>query len=75
MTEDSIFMRRRFKEITPDDNLEDLDVIEVEKAVDIAFEIIGYNPVDKDKSFNTAWTSSGAVKLWEFIYDVWEVDK
>ena len=72
---DSVFMRSRFKEITPEEHLENLDVTEVEKACHIAFEIIGYTPRDFNKAFTTAWTSSGAVELWEFIYDVWEADK
>ena len=67
----SEFMLSRFREITPARKLSDMDIIEVERDCKVAFEIVGYNPSDFDDSFQSAWESSEAEDLSDFIFDVW----
>ena len=65
----------RFKEVVPPTKLEDVDIIEVEKACNTAFKIIGYKPQNFDESFSKAWRRSIADMLFEFIFDVYMEDK
>ena len=64
----------RFKEVVPVERLDDLSYDEVKKDCNVAFKIIGYSPKNLDTSIEKAWESSTALSLFEFIYDVYEVD-
>lgn len=68
---DSEFMLSRFRDICPVENMEDVDVIEARKSVDIAFKIIGYFPENLDNVFRKTWETSEADVLSDFIYEVW----
>lgn len=65
----------RLKEVCPQKSLSEMDILEVQKACRVAFEIIGYSPENFDESFMKTWESSERDDLYEFIYDVWEVDR
>lgn len=65
----------RFAEVIPRDKLENLDIIEVERATRTAFRVIGYVPRDFKESFNRAWRHSVAVMLFEFVFDVYMEDR
>lgn len=64
----------RFKEIVPVERLDNLSPVEVKRDINIAFQIIGYSPKNLDESMSKAWETSTALSLFEFIYDVYEVD-
>ena len=64
----------RFKEVIPVERLDELSTIEVERCCKTAFSIIGYSPIDLEKSIEKAWEFSTALSLFEFICDVYEVD-
>ena len=67
----SLIVKERLRDICPRENVSNMDVIEVEKATNVAFKIIGYNPENFDDDFRKSWENSDAVMLWEFIFDVW----
>lgn len=64
----------RFKDVVPVERLDDLSYDEVKEDINIAFKIIGYSPKNLDKSIEKTWESSTALSLFEFVYDVYEVD-
>jgi len=64
----------RFKEICPANKIVDMTSDEVDKAVKIAFEIIGYNPNNLSSALEVANANSLATWLYEYIYDVWRYD-
>ena len=64
----------RFKDVVPVMRLDEMDAVEVGKSCKTAFSIIGYSPKNLDESIEKAWESSTALSLFEFIYDVYEVD-
>ena len=64
----------RFKEIIPVKRLDEMTGTEILKSCKIAFEIIGYSPNNLEESVSKAEESSTALSLFEFIYDVYEVD-
>lgn len=64
----------RFAQIVPVQRLDELSAEEVSNSCNVAFKIIGYTPKNLEKSIEKAWESSTALSLFEFIYDVYEVD-
>lgn len=64
----------RLKEVCPVEKLGDLSSDEIEMAVNIAFKIIGYKPIDKQKAIQKATETSTATWLCDFIFDVWRCD-
>ena len=64
----------RFRDVVPVQRLDELSSDEVIRDCNIAFKIIGYTPKNLEKSVEKAWETSTALSLFEFIYDVWEVD-
>lgn len=72
---ESVVMKERFRDITPDNiQFGGMSRADVEEAVNIAFQIIGYVPNDMWKCIDKAWNESEADELCEFIYDVWRFD-
>ena len=69
--DESLIVESRLREICPKKNLSEMDIIEVEKATRIAFEIIGFKPKNFKKIFQKTWESSEANMLCDFIYGVW----
>lgn len=67
-------VKERFREIVPSKNLENLDILEVEKSLKISLKIIGYSPKNLEKSFEKTWKTSTATTLVDFIYECWECD-
>jgi len=68
-------MKSRFHEVVPESQLLTMSAPDVEKAVKIAFEVVGYTPKDSFKKIvDRAWGESTATELWEFVYDVWRLD-
>lgn len=66
-------VRDRLLEICPQKNLGILTMDEIKKSCRVAFEIIGYEPVNLDESIvKSNYTDDTA--LWEFIYEVWRID-
>lgn len=68
---ESEIVKHRLNEICPKKSLEEMDIIEVKKAVRIAFEIVGYLPENFDDDFSKTWGSSEVETLGEFAYEVW----
>lgn len=64
----------RFKEIVPVKRLDEMTPSEIDKSIDVAFQIIGYTPKNLEKSLEVAIYESEATSLFQFIYDVYEVD-
>lgn len=64
----------RLREICPLKKVSEMDIIEVEKATNVAFQIIGYKPKKFQYAFGQAWENSDATDLSDFIYDVWRFD-
>ena len=64
----------RFKEIVPVKRLDEMTPSEIGESINIAFKIIGYSPNNLKKSLEVAIYESEAVSLFQFIYDVYEVD-
>ena len=45
------------------------------RAVNVAFEIIGYNPINLEEAMEYINNTSNAGMLSEYIYEVWEADQ
>lgn len=71
MSSDSEIVKARLEDVCPQKSIKEMDVLEVEKAVRIAFEVIGYLPENFDDDFSKTWGSSSVENLWEFAYEVW----
>ena len=71
----NIVVRDRLREICPVQKLSEMDVIEVEKACNVAFKIIGYNPKNFEDAFQKTWETSDAEDLCDFVFEVWRNDK
>ena len=71
----SRILAMRLEEICPKKYIENCTLDELIKDTNVAFEIIGYSPVDLDKSVEEVYLNAReSVPLWKFIYDVWSVD-
>ena len=64
----------RFKEVIPVKRLDEMSSDEVIQSVNVAFKIIGHESDNIEESVEKAWESSTALSLFEFVYDVYEVD-
>lgn len=64
----------RFREVIPIERLDDLTHDEVTTNCKVAFEVIGYKPNNLKESIKKVEESSTALSLFEFIYEVYEVD-
>ena len=71
----SEILKNRLEDICPLQRVDELSSTELDNAIDIAFEIIGYNPKFLETSKEYVRDTSNAVQLWEYIYDVWEADQ
>jgi len=78
MKDHSCVVYDRLKEITPVEKLDNLPIDNLSKNCRIAFEIIGYEPVNLDNSIKEslkfARDSGENYSLFEFIYLVWRND-
>ena len=71
----SRILAMRLEDICPEKYIGDCTLDELIKDTNVAFEIIGYTPVDLDKSVEEVYLNAReSVPLWKFIYDVWSVD-
>lgn len=71
----SRILAMRLEDICPKKSIEDCTLDELIKDTNVAFEIIGYSPVDLNKSVEEVYLNAReSVPLWKFIYDVWSVD-
>lgn len=70
----SRILAMRLEDICPKKSIEDCTLDELIKDTNVAFEIIGYSPVDLNKSVEEVYLKYESVPLWKFIYDVWSVD-
>jgi hypothetical protein len=70
----SEIVQGRLKEVCPPTLLAEMDADEIERAVNVGFQIINYKPVDVAEAMRKANENSTAVWLWEYIYDVWRCD-
>lgn len=73
----SEIVRNRLREVCPVEKMEDLSFEEVDMAVRIAFNIIGYKATDRKVAIQKAYESSvdGHYWLCDFVYDVWRLDR
>ena len=71
----SEIVRARLEDVCPVQRVDELSADELDNAIDIAFEIIGYNPKFLETSKEYVRDTSNAVQLCEHIYDVWEADQ
>ena len=65
----------RLMELCPPKKMDDITIDEIRESVNIAFKIIGYKPIDMDKSIDKALDTSNAEWLYQFVYDVWRCDQ
>lgn len=70
----SRILAMRLEDICPKKSIEDCTLDELIKDTNVAFEIIGYSPVDLNKSVEKVYLKHESAPLWKFIYDVWSVD-
>ena len=70
----SRILAMRLEDICPKKSIEDCTLDELIKDTNVAFEIIGYSPVDLNKSVEEVYLNCESGLLWKFIYDVWSVD-
>ena len=70
----SRILAMRLEDICPKKSIEDCTLDELIKDTNVAFEIIGYSPVDLNKSVEEVYLKYESAPLWKFIYDVWSVD-
>lgn len=68
---DSEIVRDRLIEVCPNESIKEMDILEVEKGVRLAFKIIGYLPENFGDDFSKTWGSSTVETLGEFAYEVW----
>ena len=65
----------RFQEICPEKTLKNLSVEDLKNDTNVAFKIIGYDPVDLDGNVSIVAESGKSFEnLAEFIYEVWRLD-
>ena len=67
-------VKDRLREVCPPTHMVDMDADEIEKAINVAFKIIGYKPLDLMNSTRRAYEISTADFICDFIYDVWRCD-
>lgn len=67
-------IKKRLQEICPDKRIDDMTYDEMERAIHTAFEIIGYEPNDLNKSWEYAYNNCKTEYLWDYIYTIWEAD-
>lgn len=67
-------VRDRLREVCPPTHMGDMDTDEIEKAINVAFKIIGYIPIDLSESMRRSYELSSADYLCDFIFDVWRCD-
>ena len=65
----------RLREICPDKAVADMSISELKEDCHVAFEIIGYNPIDLDTAVEEVYVNHDIKHLYEFIFRVWSVDK
>lgn len=65
----------RLRDVCPLQKLSEMDIIEIEKSCYVAFDVIGYNPVNFKQSFDKVWKTTDAEYLSDFIYEVWGNDE
>jgi len=71
----AMIVKGRLKEVCPNQTINEMDIIEVEKACNVAFKIIGYEVKNLEKSVQKVWeTSEGDTCLCDFVFDVWGED-
>ena len=71
----SRILAMRLEDICPKKYIEDCTLDELIKDTNVAFEIIGYSPINLNKSVEEVYLNAReSVLLWEFIYNVWSVD-
>lgn len=70
----SRILAMRLEDICPKKSIEDCTLEELIKDTNVAFEIIGYSPIDLNKSVEEVYLNCESGPLWKFIYDVWSVD-
>lgn len=71
-------VRDRLLEICPEKNLENLSREDLKNDTNVAFKIIGYEPVDLGTNVSTVadelCNGKSFDSLAEFIYEVWRID-
>lgn len=65
----------RLRDVCPLQKLSEMDIVEIEKSCHVAFDVIGYNPVNFKQSFDKVWKTTDAEYLSDFIYEVWGNDE
>lgn len=68
-------MKARLKEICPDKKVSEMTSDELLKAVNVAFEVVGYEPIDIEEAMEYINNTSDAEMLSEYVYLVWEADQ
>ena len=69
-------VKDRFREVCPNQTINEMDIIEVEMACNVAFKIIGYEVKNLEKSVQKVWeTSESDTYLCDFAYEVWRSDE
>lgn len=78
MSSMDMIVKKRLNEITPDESVDDKSIDELVRDCHIAFEIIGYNSINLEKTVRKV-SKSFENKSWDhhlatFIFNVWRSD-
>ena len=71
----SEIIRDRLNDVCPVKKINEMTSDELLKAVNVAFEVIGYNPIDLEEAMDYINKTSNAEMLSEYVYFVWEADQ
>lgn len=65
----------RLREICPSDDMTEKSLNDLIKDTNVAFKIIGYNPENLEESVKKTYLNHDFENLYEFIFEVWRMDK
>ena len=68
-------MKSRLDDVCPVKKVGEMTSDELLKAVNVAFEVVGYEPIDIGKAMEHINNTSNVEMLSEYVYLVWEADQ
>ena len=71
----SEIIRDRLNDVCPVERIEDMTDEDILRAVNVAFDIIGYNPINLEEAMEYINNTSNVEMLSDYIYEVWEADQ
>lgn len=71
----SEIVRARLEEVCPVQKIKDMSYGEIVKSTNVAFKIIGYEPINLEEAMSYINNTSDVEMLSDYIYEVWEADQ